>query len=565
MSGSTLRVGIAAQGYPFPAPTGIADYTLRRVGATGVVSVSAQAGPFNSHGVTVDTQQPFQDGRLGLAGGVTYRSEGQIANNPDVFYGGGGVLHWRPSDRLLVQPFLGVFDYPSLRSTPLVFTDGLSEPPARPTRNPAPQWVENSAFRPLYGALAAWRASEAWTVRAGLFRIENDYRRQRTLLLRNVGADGAADIFLSAAENQTFGSTSGEVRATWTADEGPRRHALHASARGRAAERTYGGSVLQALGTGSLHDDALDLAEPSLAFGLRSRDQVRQTTVGLAYNGAWAGRGELRLGLQKADYRKTVTAPGRPAVISGDAPWLYDAALALQLSDRLFAYAGYTVGLEESPLAPENAVNRNEAPPALRTTQKDAGIRWKTPLGMSLVAGVFDVRKPYFNLDPSQTYRELGEVQHRGLELSLAGNPTEGLTVVAGAVLLDAEVRGELVDLGRIGPRPVGKSERQIRLNADWQPAALPSLSLDLAVVGVGDRPAGAAPQAALGGRQFTVGGKTTVDLGARWRFRIGEAAAVARLLVQNVTDDRRWDVAGSGALVFPNPRRVSLAVTADF
>lgn len=565
VSGSSLRVGITAQGYPFPAPTGIADYTLRRVGETGVVSVSAQAGPFSTRAITIDTQQPLSDGRLGFAGGVTYRADEQIANNPDVYYGAGGVLHWSPSDRLLVQSFAGVFDYPSLRSTPLVFTDGRSEPPAPPARNLAPDWVHNSAFRPLYGALLAWRATDAWTVRAGIFRIENDNPRQRTLLLRNVRPDGAADRLLSAAENQVFGSTSGEVRATWTGDEGPRGHALHLSARARAAERAYGGSVLQALGRGSLYEDAADLPEPAIRFGPQSRDDVRQTTLGLAYNGAWAGRGELRLGVQKADYRKTTKAPGRPQVVSADSPWLYDAALALQLSERLSAYAGYTVGLEESPVAPENAVNRNEAPPALRTTQKDAGLRWKAPLGMTLVAGVFDVQKPYFNLDPSQVYRELGEVRHRGLELSLAGSPAKGLTLIVGAVLLDAEVSGELVDLKQIGPRPVGRTERQLRLNADWQPAIVPNLSLDLALLSVGDRAAGAAPQASLGGRQFTVDGRTTLDLGARWRFRVGDGRAVARLLVQNVTDDRGWEVAGSGAFVLPSPRRVSVAVTADF
>jgi iron complex outermembrane recepter protein len=32
VDGSTMRVGIAAQGYPFPAPTGIADYSLRKPG-----------------------------------------------------------------------------------------------------------------------------------------------------------------------------------------------------------------------------------------------------------------------------------------------------------------------------------------------------------------------------------------------------------------------------------------------------------------------------------------------------------------------------------------------------
>lgn len=564
VSGSTLRVGITAQGYPFPAPTGIADYALRRVGETGVVSVSAQAGPFTTHAVTIDTQQPLS-GRLGFAGGVTYRADEQIANNPDVSYGAGGVLHWSPSDRLQVQSFAGVFNYPSLRSTPLVFTDGRSEPPAPPSRNLAPDWVHGSAIRPLYGALLDWRASDAWSVRAGIFRIENDNLRQRTLLLRNVDPDGAADRFLSAAENQTFGSTSGEVRATWTRDEGPRSHALHLSARARAAERVYGGSVLQALGRGSLYEDAADLPEPTLGFGPQSRDDVRQTTLGLAYNGAWAGRGELRLGAQKADYRKTSKAPGRPQVVSADSPWLYDAALALQLSPRLSAYAGYTVGLEESPVAPENAVNRNEAPPALRTTQKDAGLRWKAPLGMTLVTGVFDVQKPHFNLDPSQVYRQLGQVRHRGLELSLAGKPVKGLTLIAGAVLLDAEVAGELVDLNQIGSRPVGRTERQLRLNADWQPATLPSLSFDLALLNVGDRAGGAAPLASLGGRQFTVDGRTTLDLGARWRFPVGEGRAVARLLVQNVTDDRGWDVAGSGAFVLPSPRRVSVGVTADF
>jgi outer membrane receptor protein involved in Fe transport len=205
------------------------------------------------------------------------------------------------------------------------------------------------------------------------------------------------------------------------------------------------------------------------AFGPQSQDEVRQTTIGVAYNGAWAGRGELRLGLQKADYQKAVRAPGRPEVVSTDDPWLYDAALAATITSRLSAYAGYTVGLEESPVAPANAVNRNEAPPALRTSQRDAGIRWKAPLDMTLVAGVFEVKKPYFNLDPAQVYRELGEVQHRGVELSLAGSPAKGLTVVAGAVLLDGEVSGELVELGRIGSRPVGLSDRQVRLNADYQ------------------------------------------------------------------------------------------------
>jgi iron complex outermembrane receptor protein len=251
-------------------------------------------------------------------------------------------------------------------------------------------------------------------------------------------------------------------------------------------------------------------------------------------------------------------------VVSTDDPWLYDVALAAPVTSRLSVYAGYTGGLEESPVAPANAVNRNEAPPALRTSQQDAGLRYRLPAGMTLVAGVFDVQKPYFNLDPARVYRELGEVRHRGVELSLAGKPVEGLSVVAGAVLLDGEVSGELVELGRIGPRPVGLTERRILMNLDYQPPWKPNLSVDLAMQSTGNRAASGAPQPTLGGEQLIVLGRTTLDLGARWRFQIPHGRAVARLQVQNVTDNRDYDVGANGAFNITAPRRVSLSVTAD-
>jgi iron complex outermembrane recepter protein len=564
-AGSTLRVGITAQGYPFPAPTGLSDYALRGVGSEGVVTANMTVGPFGSRAASLDTQQPFLDGRLGFAGGVAYRRDEPTPGAVDDIYALGGVLHWQVAERLRLQPFLAVFDLPKLSSTPLVFTDGARVPPPSPAENLSPDWVRSRAVRPIYGTLAAWRATEDVTVRAGVFRVENATERQRTALWLNAQPDGAVDRFVAASEDQRFASTSGELRATWVGQDGPRRHGLHLAVRGRDVERRYGGSVLQPLGPGNLYEDAGDLPEPEITFGPQSRDEVRQVTLGAAYIGAWAGRGELRLGLQKADYQKTTLAPGRSPVVSTDDPWLYDVALALQLGGRLSAYAGYTVGLEESPVAPENAVNRNEAPPALRTSQRDAGVRYRLRPDLTLVAGVFEVTKPYFNLDPASLYRELGEVRHRGVEMSLTGRPLPGLSLVAGTVLLDGEVSGELVQLGQIGSRPVGQTERQIRLNADYQLPWNPDLSVDVALLSTGERAASSAPRPELGGEQFAVDGRTTLDLGGRWRFSIGSAQAVARLLVQNVSDDRNWDVGGNGAFLMSQPRRVSLSLTADF
>jgi iron complex outermembrane receptor protein len=230
----------------------------------------------------------------------------------------------------------------------------------------------------------------------------------------------------------------------------------------------------------------------------------------------------------------------------------------------LVAYAGYTRGLEESGVAPPNAVNRNSAPPALRTSQRDAGLRYAILPRLSLVAGLFDVRKPYFNVDPDLVYRELGTVRHRGLELSLAGQPVEGLSLVAGAVFLDADVSGEAVDLGIIGPKPVGTTKRIIRANLDYRLPFFDPLSVDLAITSQAAQVAGVLRYGELGGRQLMTEPQTTFDIGARYRFKLGAVPATLRAQVTNVFDIYRWKVGPNSAFRFVDERRFLLSLAAD-
>jgi iron complex outermembrane receptor protein len=237
----------------------------------------------------------------------------------------------------------------------------------------------------------------------------------------------------------------------------------------------------------------------------------------------------------------------------------------VHLTDKLVAYAGYTKGLEESGVAPANAVNRNSAPPALRTSQRDAGLRYAILPRLSLVAGVFDVRKPYFNLDQELVYRNLGTVRHRGVELSLAGQPIEGLSVVAGAVFLDAEVSGEAVDLGNIGRKPVGTTGRIIRVNLDYRLPFFDALSVDLGITNQAAQVASALTYEELRGRQLMTEPQTLVDLGARYRFKAGSAPVALRAQVTNAFDVYRWKVGGNSSFRFIDERRFLLSLAADF
>jgi len=564
VSGSTIRVGLTAQSYPFPAPTGIADYGLRSSGNDAVLSPALYVGPNGTLGLDVDSQVPILRDRLSLAAGFTYRYDETFPGEDMKILQVGGVLRWRPTDRIEIKPFYGRMEYTDDRTIGSIFTGGPYLPPEIERRYFGLDWTRAETGRQFYGGVGSVRLSDAWQVRAGVFRWEDEQARGFTELYRNVRPDGSARRTLVATEDQSAKSTSGELRSSYTLAEGTRRHTIHLAARGRDTDRAYGGAAERDLGPAVL-GRRTDVPEPDLTFGPQSRDRIRQITGGIGYEGRWAGVGELSLGVQKTDYEKRTLIPGRPVLVTEDSPWLVNGTLAVHATSELAVYAGYTTGLEESGVAPANAVNRNSAPPALRTSQRDAGVRYAIGPDLSLVAGVFDVRKPYFNLDSDRVFRELGTVRHRGVELSLAGQPLDGLRVVAGAVLLDADVSGEAVDLGRIGPKPVGSTARTVRANFDYRLPFFEGLSVDLAVNNLSGRVASALGYAELGGRQLKTDARTTFDLGARYRFDVGRTPATLRAQITNLFDVYGWDVSSSSSFRFSDDRRFSLTLAADF
>lgn len=494
---------------------------------------------------------------------MSYRYEENFPGEDSRILQAGGVLRWRPSDRVDVKSFYGRSAFLDDRDIGNIFVGGAYLPPKIERRYFGLDWTQTDVRRHFYGGLGSAQLSDAWLVRAGLFRSENEVELNPVELYRNVQRDGAAQRTVVTTSNQTAKSTSGDFRSAYSITEAERRHTLHLAVRGRHTERLFGGAEVRDLGA-TVIGTSSPVAEPDFAFGARSRDEVRQITGGIGYELRWPGVAELSLGAQKTDYEKSTRIPGRPLLVTKDSPWLYNGTVALHLSDRLVAYAGYTRGLEDSASAPSDAVNRNSAPPALRTRQRDAGLRYAILPSLSLVAGLFDVRKPYFSTDPDRVYRQLGTVQHRGLEFSLAGQPIAGLSVVAGAVLLDADVEGEAVDLGVIGSKPVGTTRRNIRANLDYRLPFFTPLSVDLGITSLAGEIASPLEYAELGGRQLMTDPRTVFDIGARYRFKAGDTPATLRVQVTNLFNSYRWDVASNASFKFIDDRRFLLTLAAD-
>jgi iron complex outermembrane receptor protein len=562
-SGSTIHVGLSAQSYPFPAPTGIANYLLRTPGDKQVTSVFAGYGPYDGITGEIDSQIPLVEGKLSAGVGVTYRHQGYDWGSHSDMWTASALLRWRPTDDIEIIPFWGKSELSDWEVLPITFTGGPYTPPKYPrltfTTQDWADWEENVD---VWGAVARANLGTglggSWTLRSGLFRSLSFRPEDSLVFFTNTQQNGAANLSFQGNPPQRFGSYSGEVRLSGVFVEGQRRHTVHLLARGRDASRLFGGASTVNFGPTTFGVE-MKVPKPNFVFGPRTSSTTQQGTTGLAYEALWTGVGELSAGLQKTFYGRDIRQPGLPQTRSTSNPWLYNATLAVYATPELAVYTSYTRGLEESGVAPERAVNRGDSTPASLTEQIDAGIRYAITPRLKLVAGVFEIKKPYFDTDLTGFFTRVGGVRHRGVELSLAGQVTDGLTIVAGSIFLQARLSGVLVDQGVVGPIPVGRRPRVTRLNVQYGPASWNGFSVETQVennkLGYGNS-----------ANTLKLSPFTVLNAGMRYRFKAFDVPATFRAQVLNVTNTYGWSVSGgSQYFTFQGPRRVALSLAADF
>jgi iron complex outermembrane receptor protein len=554
VSGSNVRVGLTAQGYPFPAPTGVADFSLRLPGSEAVASTVVGVGPFGGPRLEVDAQLPLTD-TLGVAAGVGINREEQYHGGDRRLLTAAAIARWRPAQNVEITPFWSMQDNDGDEGQPIIFTAGAYLPPEFERRRYfGPEWAQNRSRGSNYGLLSTFGFGN-WTLRGGAFQSVSQQMRNFNVFFLNTSLNGEADRAVNQEEGRRSASTSGELRLTRQFVEGERLHLVHLMTRGRMEDGRYGGGQRFNFGRGRI-DEKIVAPEPVFAPGPQTTDKVRQVTAGLGYEGRWRDVGELSLGIQRTFYEKEVVRPSGALPVSRATPWLFNGTLSLIASRDLVFYAGYTKGLEESPVAPEIAVNRGEAPPAIITEQMDAGMRYAITPGLRLVAGVFDVRKPYFALDTGRVFRRLGEVRNRGIEVSLAGQITPRLSIVLGAVFLKARVGGDAVDLGLIGPRPVGSIGRNINGALNWNLPWVEGLSIDLAYEGTSDRVANSA-------NTFVIPARYAAALGGRYRFDLLDKPATFRAQLSSFNNAYGYNNLGEG-FYYNLPRRFQMSLTVD-
>jgi iron complex outermembrane receptor protein len=440
---------------------------------------------------------------------------------------------------------------------PWVYVTTTPAPAPVEARNTGPAWAHGTVVLTDYGGLFRLEAPDHWTLRAGVFRSIYDQPNSGQDLLYNPNPAGIATEQFVAYPDQQTASTSGELRATRLIEEAPRQHEIIFTLRARDVTASYGGYDEVDLGSVQLGTQST-VPAPVFTFGPTTSDHIQQWTAGAAYMLHWRAGVDLAVGIEQVRYDREVVEPAMIPISEHETPFLYYATAAVPVTTHLSAYAALTRGLEDSGFAPASASNRGELLPVSRTSQEEVGVRY-TAGKTTVVAGVFQVWKPYYNIASDGFYTWLGTEYHPGLELSLNAEPLSGLTVVAGGVLMSPEVTPGSGVVG-VGTAPVSQPRRILQLAADYRLAFWPRCSLDVTATQFGPMPVRVDDGAYLPAQ-------TLLNVGARYRFSVSGHQATLRVAVQNVTNLRSWSVVdlSGGMTAYPPQHMVFGYLSAEF
>ncbi|CAL1690881.1 Ferrichrome receptor FcuA [Brevundimonas subvibrioides] len=154
-----------------------------------------------------------------------------------------------------------------------------------------------------------------------------------------------------------------------------------------------------------------------------------------------------------------------------------------------------------------------------------------------------------------------GEQRNQGLEIAFFGEPRDGLRVLGGWTLLDAELT-ETAGGALDGRAPIGAPEIQGNVNVEWDVPQLAGLTLEGRLVYTGEQEVNATNTVQLDSW-------TRLDAGVRYAFEASGRPLTVRARVENLADEDQWVAVGGfpGAnyLTLGAPRTLSLSISAEF
>ena len=561
--------------YGFTPPGGVINYVLKRPTADPYRFVQAFGDSFGGYGVHVDLGGPIGDD-LGVRLNAVAAHEATFVDGvagPRVL--ASALIEWRPTDRLTID-FDFEYQFRELEQQAAITIGAFNAGVTAAQRRAVLERFDQRTFigqafgtyptSNVIGSLGArWEFADGWTLnaRAQQMRLERDQQgvgiAPGTL---QANGDYTARIFFSPNQVRDPFSAEAFVTGDFTTF-GLRHEVAFGAAYSHNPLRFAGLSAQPNVGTSNIFDPVvLPRPAPALLVTDAVLDRLVFTQKAVFVSDLLTVTNWLKLfgAVRFAEQRnqERVAPSFERQTTYKDNVWAPNLGVLIQPTKKLTFYGSYSEGVTTGVQVPTTASNFTTLflNPA-RTRQLEAGVKAELFAGALLTAAYFDISQPLAALDEQNNFGYIGDQDHRGVELTLAGQLTPALRVVAGGLYLDPSINNP-VNPAINGNRPSGVPRVQANLFADWQVPAVPGLALNAGAFYTGSRFANDL-------NTFRVDGYTRFDLGARYGFDMGGQRLTARINVRNVTNKDFIEGTAFGQFLFGAPRAAIFSLTAEF
>ena len=227
--------------------------------------------------------------------------------------------------------------------------------------------------------------------------------------------------------------------------------------------------------------------------------------------------------------------------------------------EGLSLYGNYIEALQEGPVAPldPQLANPGAVLSPRMSTQYEIGGKVYFERSFFATLSLYQIERPGEGFVTSGSgdteFAYTGKQRNRGAELTLNGELSSGLRLIAGMALMEAEF-----DNGLEAP---GVPEFTANANVEWDVPSLRGLTLTGRLTHTGEQQANAS-------NTLQLDSWTVLHLGARYVLLAGDKPVTIRLTVDNVTNEAYWASAFDAfnpALLQGAPRTVKASASIAF
>ncbi|WP_246780540.1 TonB-dependent siderophore receptor [Rhizobium sp. AQ_MP] len=418
---------------------------------------------------------------------------------------------------------------------------------------------------------------------AGASRYREDFLTS-SYTINNVNGTARSELSI---QPQQIDGYSGEIGIRSEFDTGPVNHKVNLSLQKSLNENHRGGFAPGALGlpgayTTNIYSPSYLPSSAVSGLKLPKSDNLPLfadlLSTSIAFSdtlGFFDERLEVTLGgrYQEMRQRGWNTNPNNGPI--GDQNYYYDegrfspaVGANFRATENLSVYANYVEALTEGAVAAGNTINAGEIFSPFVSKQKELGFKYDAG-NVVLTAALFEIRQAsgYRETIPNPNppgpatvsiYRGNGMQINRGIELSAFGEPIDGLRLLGGVTLMDAELERTSTSSNN-GKDAPGVPKTAVSLYGEYDLPAVENLTLTGRVVYSGSTYFDAA-------NAQKIEDWTRVDLGARYKFERENGKPIEiRANVENVFNENYWASSARGFLAAGAPRTFMVSASFDF